>query len=102
MEEQPLSSRHKPLKPEDVLDRLVSASKKFKVLGALSKAQAQRVAGSLEVLKTPQTSARRRKYKLFLNHLLCNSAFQMILLCAVTLGQIKIAEMRDCDRDNLL
>lgn len=94
--------RQKPYPPRDALDKIIQAGRKIKVLGSLSDTEACRVTHDVEILKTAQTSPKRKKYKLFLYDLLCKSGPQLVLLCIVALGQVKVIDMKTCDRASLI
>lgn len=95
-------SRYKPLKTEEAWDRIFEASENLKVLGRLSDAEAQRSSEALDTLKMVQPSGKLKRYKEFLYDVLCNSGPQFVLLCAVALGQVRAANMKNGDRVGLI
>lgn len=95
-------SRYKPLKTEEAWDRIFEASENLKVLGRLSDAEAQRSSEALDTLKMVQPSGKLKRYKEFLYDVLCNSGPQFVLLCAVALGQVRVANMKKGDRVGLI
>ena len=59
--------------PTQAWDLLLDTVNKLNLLGSLSKKQAKRVEEAAVVLKTPQTTERRKRYKLFLYRVLRNA-----------------------------
>lgn len=94
-------SRHKPLRTNEAWDKVVRTIEDLKLQGNLSGAQAKCVREAVDVLKTTQTSGRRKKYKRFLFNVLQESGPQAVLVCAAALGQVKATNMKESDR-NLL
>jgi hypothetical protein len=95
-------SRYKPLDTEEAWDRLAGASKNLSVLGRLSDAEALRTSEAIEMLKTAQPSGKSKRYKEFLYDVLGNSNPQFVLLCAVALGQVRVASMTNENRVSLI
>ncbi|KAK2796022.1 hypothetical protein FQN50_009642 [Emmonsiellopsis sp. PD_5] len=95
-------SRHKPLRTNEAWDKVVCTIEDLKLQGTLSGAQAKSVTEAVNVLKTTQTSARRKKYKRFLYNVLRESGPQAVLICAAALGQVKAADMKELDRNLLI
>lgn len=102
MENQQYPSRHKPLQIKEAWDKLIDASVDLKLQRSLSDAQAGRVTEAIEVLRSAQTSSRRKKYKRFLYDVLRVSGPCGVLLCAAALGQVKAVDMKNCDRVNFI
>ncbi|KAF8846903.1 hypothetical protein BDZ45DRAFT_666419 [Acephala macrosclerotiorum] len=98
MENQQSPSRYKSLRTEEAWGKLIDASEDLKLQKSLSDAQAGRVTEAIEVLRSAQTSSRRKKYKRFLYDVLRVSGPCGVLLCAAALGQVKAADMKNSDR----
>ncbi|EDN02520.1 hypothetical protein I7I51_07508 [Histoplasma capsulatum] len=95
-------SRHKPLRTNEAWDKVVCTIEDLKLQGSLRGAQTKSVIEAVHVLKTIQTSARRKKYKRFLYNVLRESGPQAVLICAAALGQTKAADMKELDRNLLV
>lgn len=102
MKESPHYSRHTPCQAYDVLNLLVITAKKLRVLEHLSDAEKHRAADAVEILKIIQTASKRKKYKLFLCNVLDKYGAHMILLCALALRQVRVVDMKNCDRKSLM
>jgi len=95
MGQQSRPSRNKPLQPKSAYDRLNDVGKELEILATLSDARVHGVRKAIDLLKTFQTSSKRKTYKLFLHNVLASSSPEMVLLCAVALGQAKIVNMKN-------
>lgn len=95
-------SRHRPLKTDEALDRIVEAIENLQVLGRLGDAEAQRSSEAVDTLKTTQPSGKTIRYREFLYDVLFNSSPQYVLLCAVALGQVQVIDMKNSDRIGLI
>lgn len=102
MEKQRHSVRQKPLTATEAMNRLVFKAKELVVLGCLSENEKRRTADAITILRRAQSSSKRQKYKLFLCGLLEKAGPPSFLLCAIALGQVVIANMRQRDRDRLM
>lgn len=102
MEKQRHSVRQKPLTATEAMNRLVFKAKELIVLGCLSKNERRRTADAITILQRAQSASKRQKYKLFLCGLLERTGPPSVLLCAIALGQVAIANMRQRDRDRLM
>jgi hypothetical protein len=102
MENRQPPSRYKPLQTKEAWDKLIDASEDLKLQRSLSDAEAGRVTEAIEVLRTAQTSPRRKKYKRFLYDVLRVSGPCGVLLCAAALGQVKAVDMKNCDRGSFI
>ncbi|KAJ5183283.1 hypothetical protein N7492_000899 [Penicillium capsulatum] len=102
MEKQLHSVRQKPVTATEAMGRLVSKAKELIVLGCLSDNEKRRTADTIKILRRTQSASKRRKYKLFLCDLLEKTGPPSVLLCAIALGQVVIANMRQRDRHRLI
>uniref|UniRef100_A0A093URN4 Uncharacterized protein n=1 Tax=Talaromyces marneffei PM1 TaxID=1077442 RepID=A0A093URN4_TALMA len=91
----------KAISSSKALELLRACNKKLRVLGVLDKLEARQVEGAVNILCTVQTSEKRKKYKLFLHEVLDNGP-HLLLLCAIALGQARIASMNKDSRKQLL
>ena len=82
-----------PSQEDLALARLLTTSSNLNVLGALTDGEIQRVTEARDILTTVQKSDRRKKYKLFLYGILDDLGPGAVLLCAITLGQARIAAL---------
>ena len=95
-------SRYRPLKTDEAWDRLVKASENIQLLERLSDTGVRSSSEAVDTLKMVQPSGRPKGYKEFLHDVLRHSGPQVVLLCAVALGQVKVADMKYGDRVNLI
>ncbi|KAL4950836.1 hypothetical protein BDW69DRAFT_171304 [Aspergillus filifer] len=93
--------KQKPLLATDALNKLLCVARELSVLRRLGKSDERQVADALTTLKLLQTASKRIKYKLFLSNVLKKYGPHMVLLCAVALGQVAVANMRNGERTQL-
>jgi hypothetical protein len=94
----------KPPSVSEALNKIRLESKELKASGTLKKLQSRQYEAALDTLRQPQGPKKRDLYKLFLQDLLrCASdvGHTLIMLCAVALGQARIANMNKSDRSIL-
>jgi Na+-transporting methylmalonyl-CoA/oxaloacetate decarboxylase beta subunit len=99
--EQQRSSQQKPFRVSKALQRLMHTAEELSIVQHLSDADKRKIADAVTILKTLQTTSKRRKYKLFLYRVLDKYGPHLVLLCAVGLGQVVVANMRKADRARL-
>lgn len=91
----------KTISPSKALELLRACTKKLRILRVLSKREAGLVKDAVHILRTTQTSEKRNKFKLFLHEVLDNGP-HLPLLCAIALGQARIASMNKESLQQLL
>lgn len=86
----------------DAWAKIIELAEHLQILRALTQAQDKRVSEAVEVLRDVQANPRRRDYQVFLYDVLRKSSHQAVLLCAVALGQTKVALMQPQHRRDLI
>ncbi|KIW39694.1 uncharacterized protein PV06_08284 [Exophiala oligosperma] len=80
---------------------LLDIAKKMDQSKRLETVQIRRITDAAAILKSAQSTQRRRRYKSFLHGVLTRAGPGAVLLCASAFGQIRMTELRDCERDDL-
>lgn len=101
MVKEPHTKRQRPPTATDAMSRLVQKAKNLAILGCLTTNEKHRVAHAITISQSTQTAWKRQKYKLFLCNILECSGPHSFLLCAIALGQVIVANMKQRDRDRL-
>ncbi|KAL2840806.1 hypothetical protein BJY01DRAFT_16129 [Aspergillus pseudoustus] len=97
----PGSRQQIPLRATEALKEFLDTAQKLSVLQKLGDSDKKQVADAISILKTLQTTSKRRKYRFFLHNILKRYGPHMVLLCAVALGQVATANMREAERAKL-
>lgn len=84
------------------MSRLNSKAKKLVLLKSLTENEKTRAADALAISRAPQNAWKRQKYKLFLCSLLEEGGPHLFLLCAIALGQVIVANMKERERRRLV
>lgn len=95
-------SHRKPLQIGESWDKIINIGEDLKILRSLSDAHLRSVTEAVKILKTVHTSSKRQKYQLFLCNVLRKCGSHGVLVCAIALGQVKVVNMKNCDRVGLL
>ncbi|KAL4993999.1 hypothetical protein BDV10DRAFT_189458 [Aspergillus recurvatus] len=93
--------KQKPLLATEALKKLLFVARELSVLKHIGENGERKVADAVMILKTAQTTPKRIKYKLFLYNILKKYRPCVVLLCAVALGQVAVANMRKDERTQL-
>ena len=97
-----LHSHQKPLQIRELWDKIINIGEDLKILQSLSDAHLRSVTKAVKILKTMYTSSKRQKYQLFLCNVLRKCGSHSVLVCAITLGQVKMVNMKNCNHVGLL
>jgi hypothetical protein len=95
----------KTLSEHEALQILRDCYKRLRTVGRIDNSQSQQVKDAIKILHEVQESTKRNKYKLFLQDLLetdDGAGPALVMLCAIALGQAKIAHMNKATRSALL
>ncbi|KAJ5830858.1 uncharacterized protein N7525_009111 [Penicillium rubens] len=91
----------KPYSATDALKRLVDKAESLSLREYLTKSEKKSLGAALTILQTETNSWKRQKYQLFLRSLQKDCGAHAVLLCAVALGQVIVANMNQQNRDRL-
>ena len=91
----------KPYNATDALKRLIDKAESLSLREYLTKSEKNSLGAALTILQAETTSWKRQKYRLFLRRLLKDCGAHAVLLCAVALGQVIVANMNQQNRDQL-
>ena len=95
------NSTQKPYNAKDALERLVNKAKSLTIRGYLYKSEENKLKAAFTILRTEPNSWKGERYGLFLRSLQKNCGPHGVLLCAVALSQVIIANMNQQSRDDL-
>lgn len=101
MENQPYSVQQRPLTATGAMDRLICKAKELVIRGHTTEHEKRRIADAVSISRTAQKAWKRQKYKLFLCGLLESGGPHLFLLCAIALGQVIVANMKQQERARL-
>lgn len=94
----------KPLSMNEALNKIRLTSNHLKTIGTLNGLPSRQYGDALDILRRRQNSKKRNYYKLFLQGLFNNAGDKgptIVMLCAVALGQARIANMNKTSRSTL-
>ncbi|KAJ5120826.1 uncharacterized protein N7515_010214 [Penicillium bovifimosum] len=95
----------KPVNEPEALLSLRDCNRRLRTLGRIDSNQSKHVKHAIKILHEVQESTKRNRYKLFLQDLLeinDGAGPALVMLCAIALGQAKIAHMSQTNRSALL
>ncbi|KAJ5100783.1 hypothetical protein N7456_006835 [Penicillium angulare] len=102
MERKRHSTPQKPYSATDALKRLISKAENLSLRNYLTKNEKKSLRAALSILRTTEANSwKHQRYQLFLRSLLKDCGAHAVLLCAVALGQVIIANMNQQNRDRL-
>ncbi|KAI9036305.1 uncharacterized protein KD926_002068 [Aspergillus affinis] len=101
MERKRYATLQKPYSATDALKRLIDKAESLSLRVYLTKSEKNSLRAALTILQTETNGWKRQRYQLYLRSLLKECGAHAVLLCAVALGQVIVANMNQQNRDRL-